>query len=266
MELRKVIGSLRAVRYFEAERPVERAKIQVVLQAARMASRAVNVPWAKGLVLYRDQITEEERDALKTDWASVEFDLAPAYILWYHDMGARKTAIEGSRYPAVASGALQDVGAIGPGHGWSHKYVEEVILPEVLSPGLEAGPQRGGNADAALAMEQAYLAAVDEGLGACLVPFDEEAAQRLFGVPDTWEAIAAMPLGYSVESPEAGGQPPRPPWESMFFDGSLENPFRQDAAVTEELTRTGLIQQPAPIDWRHREVRALSRGYRLPLE
>lgn len=266
MEMRKVFGSLREVRYFEAERPVEREKIQVILQAARVASRAVNVPWAKGLVLYRDQLTQEERDSLKTPYASVEFDLAPAYILWYHDMDARRVAIEGRRYPAVASGALQDIGAIGPGHGWSHKYVEEVILPEVLTPGLADGPQRGGNADAALAMQQAYLAAVDEGLGACLVPFNEEAAQRHFNVPETWEAIAAMPIGYSVESPEAGGQPPRPPWESMFFDGSLQTPFERDPAVTEELERSGLIQQQAPIDWRKREVRALSRGYRLPLE
>src|SRR5690606_22117057 len=106
-----------------------------------------------------------------------------------------------------ASGALQDTGAIGPGHGWSRKYVEQVILPEVLTPGLESGPQRGGNPDASLAMQQAYLAAVDEGLGACLVPFDEDAARRLFGVPEAWEPVLAMMLGYSVESPEAGGQP-----------------------------------------------------------
>ena len=43
-------------------------------------------------------------------------------------------------------------------------------------------------------MQQAYLAAVDEGLGACLVPFDEGAAQRYFAVPETLEAIAAMPM------------------------------------------------------------------------
>lgn len=266
MEFRRVVGSMRQVRFFEAERAVEREKIQVVLQAARIASRAVNVPWAKAIVVYRDQLTADERDALKTPFATVEFDLAPVYMLWYHDMDARRTAIEGSRYPAVASGALQDIGAIGPAHGWSHRYVQEVILPEVLTPGLESGPQRGGNADASLAMQQACLAAVDEGLGTCLLPFNEQAAREILGAPDAWEGIMALLLGYSVESPEAGGQPPRPAWESMFFDGSLERPFRRDPEVTAELERDGMIQDPGPFEWRRAEVRALSRGFRLPLE
>ena len=40
-----------------------------------------------------------------------------------------------------------NVGAIGPPHGWSDRYVQEVVLPEVLMPGLGAGIQRGGNPD-----------------------------------------------------------------------------------------------------------------------
>jgi nitroreductase len=264
MEFMQVLGSRRSVRYFEAERPVEREKIETVLQAARLASRAMNVPWGKGIVVYRDALTPEERDALKTPFAAVEFDLAPVYLLWYHDMDARRVALAGAQYPAVPSGVLQETAVYGPPHGWSRKYVERVIVPEVLTPGLESGPSRGGNADAGLALMQAYLAAVDEGLGACLVPFDEAGAARVLGVPDTWEPVLALLLGYSVESPEAGGQRPRPPWQETFFDGHSDRPFQRDPEVVASLEAAGLVQTPAPIPWRAEEVRALSRGFALP--
>lgn len=153
MQLKEVIGSRRSIRYFDPDRPVEREKIQTILEAGLLSSRAVNVAWGKGIVIYREQLTDGQRASLCTPFASKEFDLAPVYILWYHDMDARRTAIDGSRYPAVASGALQDIGALGPPHGWSRKYVEKVVLPEVLTPGLSAGPQRGGNPDSALALE-----------------------------------------------------------------------------------------------------------------
>ncbi|MDP6607277.1 MAG: nitroreductase family protein [Dehalococcoidia bacterium] len=264
MEFLNVIGSRRSIRYFQQGRAVEREKIQTILEGARLASRAVNVPWAKAIVAYRDRLTQDEIDSLKTPFASVEFDLAPVYILWYHDMDARRVAIESSAYPSVASGTLQDIGALGPPHGWSHKYVQEVVLPEVLMPGLSAGPQRGGNADAAVAMTQGLLCAVEEGLGACLAPFNEAGAAEVFGVPDTWEPVQAMLVGYSAESPQAGGQRPRADWDKTFFLGHVDKPYPRDPAVTESMKEQGLIQEPSPIPWRSDEVRALSRGFRLP--
>jgi len=264
MEFKRVVGSRRSVRYFETERPVERAKVETILQAARLASRAMNVPWGKGIVAYRHELTQDERDALKTPWAGVEFDLAPVYLLWYHDTDARRVNLTEARYPSVPSGVLQDIAVYGPPHGWSRKYVERVILPEVLTPGLERGPARGGNSDAGVSLAQAYLAAVDEGLGACLVPFDEQGARRVLGAPEYWEPVLALVFGYSVESPEAGGQRPRPPWESVCFDGHARTPFRRDPAVVATLEAAGLIQEPAPIGWRAEEVRALSRGFELP--
>ncbi len=263
MEFKELIGSRRSIRYFDPDRPVERDKIQAILEAGLLASRAVNVAWGKGIVVYRDNLTEEQRKFLATPFATKEFELAPVYILWYHDMDARRTAIDGTRYPAVASGVLQDIGALGPPHGWSRKYVEKVVLPEVLTPGLSAGPQRGGNPDSALALEQAYLTAVDEGLGGCLVPFDEAAATALFNVPDVWEPVLALCLRHPAEGPEAGGQRPRPAWESMMFDGHIDTPFDRDEIVTDELTGDGLVQDAAPLPWRAEEVTALSRWMTL---
>lgn len=264
MEFSQVVGARRSIRYFERERPVEREKIEIALRAAQLASRAMNVPWGKGIVVYREELSEQERERLKTPWASVEFDLAPVYLLWYNDLDARRVTLEEVRYPSVPSGVLQDIAVYGPPHGWSRRYVERVILPEVLTPGLERGPMRGGNADAAMSLEHAYLAAVDEGLAGCLVPFNEEGAAEVLGVPDTWEPVLALLLGYSVESPEAGGQRPRPPWDAMFLDGHVDQPFKRDPEVTKQLEATGMVQEPAPIGWRAEEVRALSRGFGLP--
>lgn len=271
MEFMKVAGSLRSVRYFQEGHDVEREKIQKMLEAARLASRAMNVPWGRGIVAYRDGLSQEDREALRTPFASVEFDLAPVYIFWYFDTQATGLAMGARAYPAVPSGVLQDIAALGPPHGWSRRYVQEVFLPQRLTPGLSedtdaprVGPPGVGHSDAAMAMMQAYLCAVDEGLGACLAPFNEEAAARILGAPKTWEALQVLLVGYAAEEPEAGGQPLRAPWDETFFVGNVDTPHPRTEAVSARLREQGLIQDPAPLSWRAAEVRALSRGFRLP--
>ena len=262
MDYFRVLGSRRSVRYFDPDRPVERDKIETIGHATRLASRAMNVPWGKGVVVYREALSEEERNGLKTPFAEVEFDLAPVYLLWYSDLAAREDALQGVHYPTVPSGALQDVAVYGPPHGWSQRYVERVVVPQVLMPGL-GNRVRGGNADTGMALMQGYMAAVDEGLGACLVPFDEAGARRVVDVPEHFEPAAALLIGYPAESPEAGGQRPHGAWEECFFDRDTKTPFPRDAAVTAKLEAEGLLQTPAPLPWRGDEVRALSRGLGL---
>lgn len=263
MEFRRTVGSWRSVRYFDPNRPVERGTIQTVLEAARLASRAMNVPWGKGIVIYRDELSREERDSLKTPYASVEFDLAPVYVLWYFDMAAQREALAQRRHPTVPSGAIQQVGGLAPPHGWSRKYVEEVVLPEVLVPGSER-QQGGGHPDASVALAQALLCAVDEGLGACLVPFDAAAARRAFQVPETWEPVLALMLGHSLESKEAGGQRPRAELGTVAFERDTSRPFKLDERVAKQLEQDGLYQAPAPLGWRAAEIKALTRGLGLP--
>lgn len=266
MQFGKVVGTQRSYQYFLPWRPVERPKVQTILEAGRLASRAVNTAFSKAVVAYRDTLSEAEREALKTPLSSVLFDTAPVYIFWYYDMDARRVAVQEQKWPTVASGTLVAIGALGPPHGWSHRYVQQVVLPEVLTPGLDAGPQRGGNSDAGLAMAQGLLAAIDEGLAACLAPFDEAGAREVLRVPETWEPVTGMFLGYPAESVEAAGQEPRPPFETMFFEQHVGEPFARDARITEKLREAGIIQRPAPVPWREREVRALSRMLGLPQE
>jgi hypothetical protein len=266
MDFNQAAGRYRNFQFFLPWRPVERAKVQAVLEAARLSSRAVNVAFSKAIVAYPGELTQPERDALKAPPSAALFEVAPVVIFWYLDMDARRRAIEEKKWPTVASGALVDVGAIGPPHGWSHRYVQEVVLPEVLMPGLEAGIQRGGNPDAGLAMAQGLLAAYDEGLAACLGPFDEAGAREVLRAPDTWEPVSAMFLGYPGESWAAAGQEPRRCFEEVFFEQRPDRPFRRDPDVVEELRREGLIQDESPPAWRDQEVKALSRMLAAYLE
>lgn len=259
MEFKQVLGRQRTFQYFLPWRPVERDKVQVVLEAGRLASRAVNTAFSKAIVINRDSLTSEERDRLKTPLSATLFDTAPVCIFWYFDMDSRRVAVEERKWPTVASGALVAIGALGPPHGWSHRYVQNVVLPEVLMPGLDAGPQRGGNSDAGLAMAQGLLAAYDEGLAACLAPFDEAGAKEILHAPETWEPVMAMFLGYPAESWEAAGQEPRMPFGGMFFEENADTPFARDGAVESSLRTAGLTQRPAPVPWRPQEVRAVSR-------
>ncbi|MGH8973143.1 MAG: nitroreductase family protein, partial [Acidimicrobiia bacterium] len=66
MEFKQVIGNRRSIRYFEPDRPVEKEKIQVILEAVNRSSRAVNADFCKAIVVYRDDLDPEVLQQLKT--------------------------------------------------------------------------------------------------------------------------------------------------------------------------------------------------------
>ena len=261
MEFKKVVGTRRSIRFYQPWRPVERAKIQAILEAARLASRGVNAAFAKAIVVYRDKLSAQDRDSLKMPTTTAQLDLAPVWILWYGDLSAIERTNRGQTLKQ-----LIDVGALNPTHGWSYKYVEDVIWAQVLKP-LSETPQALAPfvaAETALAICQALLCAVDEGLGTQLTALNNEAAKTLFDVPDEWMPIFTQLVGYPAESPEAGGQRPRGPFEQDFFEMRHGSPFARDPAVVEALRREGMLQEPAPLPWRKQEVRALARMFGLP--
>lgn len=259
MEFKEVIGTRRSVRYYQPWRTVEREKVQVILEAARLSSRAVNADFAKAIVVYRDQLSDDDRNSLKMPTTQAQLDLAPVWIFWYGDADA----------PKVGQTSLKqvvDAGALNPSHGWSHAYVDEVIWPQVLTPIINnpAFLSVFTAVESGLAICQALLTAVDEGLGTQLTSFNSEAAKKILEPPDHWIPLWLQLVGYSAETPEAGGQRPRAPFEEMFFEGKYGNPFRRDESVVEELKAARMIQDPAPLPWRQAEVRSLSRMFGLP--
>jgi len=259
MELKEVIGNRRSIRSFQPWRPVEKEKIQIMLEAARRASRAVNSPFYRVVVMERDELTPEQRDGLRTPTTTTDLDLAPLYMFWFIDPTAP------NRGPKTLK-QLVDVGALNASHGWSHAYVDEVVFPHVLQPLMktELVAVMLAACEAGLAMNQAMLAAVDEGLGVCLHAFTADAVKDVIKPPDYLIPIWVLLVGYPAEDPLTGGQRPREPYEETCFWGSFDNPMHIDEKVVDYLREKKMIQAEAPAPWRMQEVAALSRMFGLP--
>jgi nitroreductase len=261
VEFKQVVGRRRSIRFFEPDRPVEREKIQTILEAARLASCAVNAQWLRAIVVERDKLPKEKLDQLKTPVAALTLDLAPLHIYFFCDLGI-VNRIEGSRLRE-----LVDVGALAPTHGWSHKFVDELVYPHILKPMTQNQPGylAAAVADCGGAAHMALLTAFDEGLGACLNTPNPALVKSVFNVPDDWVSIWVLLVGYPAESWEAGGQRPRPPFEELYFEGEYGKPFKRDPGVVEKLKEAGMIQAPAPLPGRMEEIRALAERFGLPL-
>ena len=108
MEFKEVVGRRRSIRFFEPDKPVEREKIQVILETARLASCAVNAHWLRAIVVDRDKIPPDKLNQLKTPVAALTLDLAPVHIYFFCDLGVVKR-IKGSRLRE-----LVDAGALAP--------------------------------------------------------------------------------------------------------------------------------------------------------
>ncbi len=260
MEYKEVIGSRRSIRFFDTERPVEREKIQKILEAMRIASCAVNAHWLRAVVVNRQDIPEETMEALKTPVSGLVQELAPVHIYCYLDTGI-VNRIKGSRLKE-----LVDVGALAPTHGWSHKFVDEFVYPQILEPMTRSEAYPVGAAfDCGGAGTQGLLMAVDEGLGVCWTTFNGEVAKDLLKVPDDWIPLMVMNVGYPAESPDAGGQRPRPEFDSLYFEGTAETPFKRDPDVVAQLERDRMFQAPAPREGRMDEIRELAHKLGLPI-
>jgi hypothetical protein len=144
--------------------------------------------------------------------------------------------------------------------------VDNVVWPQVLQPILaDAGTAALVAAvEAGLAINQSLLAAVDEGLGTQLTALNAGNAARILGIPEHLVPIWIQLLGYPAEDPEAGGQRPRSPFESTYFEGRYGTPFERDPAVVDRLKAEGMLMREAPYPWRKEELRGLSRMFGLP--
>jgi nitroreductase len=261
MEFKQVIGNRRSIRYFEPDKPVEREKIQVMLEAANRASRSGNIDYWKALVVYRDELDAETLDGLRVPTTTADLDLAPVQIYWFADLSYAD--------PNNFKRNLRDlvnVGALNASHGWSEAYIDETVVGQIIAPMLSDQAIVGwmGTIETGLAINQAMLAAVDEGLGVCLHAINTEVAKSTFKWPDHWLPCWVMLVGYPAEDPLTGGQRPRRSVSTMAYLNNLDTPWEEIPAVTEKLTQEGLIQPEVDVEKRAAEVRQLARRFGLP--
>jgi nitroreductase len=274
----EVVGSRRSIRWFRPWQPVERRAIQRVLETARSISSPGNLqPW-RAVVVEAAELDEASRARLleANNWQGPHV-LAPVWIYWYADPSAAAPAafLEGVR-------ALLPTGALPTAFGWSEEHaraaIQDGVAPPPGMPGLDRFfHQLPPEVSALIAAQEtnaaitvATLAAVNEGLGSCLqsiaVPAEHAQVREILGVPHHFVPVWLLLLGHPAESPDAGGQRPRVPFEELFAWRRWGTPFRRDPEVVEELRHEALLQPEAPLAGRTEELERLGRMFADLLE
>lgn len=259
MEYQELIGTRRSIRYFEPDKPVEMEKVQKILEACRISSCAVNAHWCKAVVVRRDDVDPDDLEKMKNPVQAAIIEMAPIHIYFYLD----PTVV--NRLKGARLKELVDKGALNPSHGWSHKFVDEVVYPQILKPLTESAAYPVAAAfDCGVAACQGLLMCFELGLGGCLTAFVADIVKKYTKVPDEWIPLYVLNVGYSAESKEAGGQRPRPDFNEQYFFGEYGNPFPRSEAVVSELKKSKMLQEPAMLPGRKEEVRNLARRLGLP--
>jgi nitroreductase len=261
-EFKKVVGDRRSIRYYKPWMPVEKSKVQKVLEAARLQSIHGNAQLIrKAVVVFRDETPEETWqglvDALYNQPAANQ---APVHIYWTIDM---------SGWGNLRSDLLKllDVGALTSSYGWSEQFIDDIVM-KTPDFNVMAGDSRFAEWLSAIemggAIGTALLAAVDEGLGTQLLTGKRDQMRQLLGMPEHATPAQIQLLGYPAEDASAGGQRPRPDFEQLYFSGRWGTSFERDPEVVEELVAAGEIQPSAPQAWRKAEIRGLAGLFGLP--
>ena len=257
MELREVIGNRRSIRYLDPDKPVEIEKIQRMLEAARIASHFGNNNAVRALVVHRESATAEQLASLPSPVGGFQMKLAPVVILWYVEGDAMDEAGERLR-------ELVHCGALGYGPG-KYKELEETLVPLFNRIGEALKGPGMVDMDLGQAVAQATLMAFEQGLGTCCRgSADWGNVERAFGLPASCRIVVVQTVGYPLESPDAGGQRPRLPFEQLFQLNAYDTPFPRSEAVVGELTRDRLLQPPAPLSGREEAIEAIREKYDLP--
>jgi len=260
MELREAIGRRRSTRFLLPHRPVEREKIQRMLEAARLSSFWGNVQALGAVVIERATAPREVLEALPrgSSIGGFQLQLAPVLIIWYLDW--RALPEQGTRLHE-----LVDAGAAGVEREASHRYLDEGLIP-FFDAALDAIKASGiTEMDCGQGIAQATLVAFEQGLGTCLLGIPaQKKIRHALRLPEESKVLVVQTVGYPAESPEAGGQRPRLPFEKRYFLNGYGEPFPRDPKVVEGLKRDRMIQEPAPLPWRWAELEYLGRALQIP--
>jgi nitroreductase len=259
MELKEVIGRRRSMRFLRPYKPVEREKLQKMLEAARLASFWGNVQALAAVVIERATAPADVLKALPVGTAigGFQFRLAPVVIVWILDWA--RVAAQGDRLHE-----LVQAGAVGVHPEKTHAYLDETLIP-FFQAATESIKQGGlTELDCGQGIAQATLVAFEEGLGTCLLgcPNDRKLRKAL-ALPDTVKILVLQTVGYPAEDPAAGGQRPRLPFGERFSLNRWGSAFPQDDAVVEELRAAKMFCPPAPLPYRREELKWLQSVYGL---
>lgn len=259
MELKKAIGLRRSVRYLDPTRPVEREKIQKMLEAARRASHWGNVQSLRAVVVERATAPKEIAENTRGGVGAYQSEMAPVVIVWYIDRAAVDEQPDRLR-------EIVEARAMGVDYDKTKDMLERILIPffqrstpVLKSPGMS-------EVDCGQGIAQATLVAFDEGLGCCLLGGPQPTLGKILGLPEEAQILFLQSVGYPAEDVWAAGQRPRLPFERLFHLNTFGNPFPRDAEVVKELEEAGMIQHVGPDDRerRDKELRELREKFGFP--
>jgi len=256
MELREAIGRRRSIRFVRPYKAVEPEKIQMMFEAARIASHWGNVQSLGAVAVHKESAPKEVIDSLGASIVGWQIKVAPVVIVWYLDTNMVDEQSDRLRQ-------LVDIGALGFGSPKERKDgLEKQLLPvfenikeNLKQPGL-------GEIDCGQGIAQATLMAYELGLGTCCLgsPFGQRMLGAL-GVPDTCRFLLLQTVGYPAEHWEAGGQRPRVEFGRLFKMNTYDTPYPRSEEVVEELKRDKMFTRPAPLPEREEELKYLQRAF-----
>ena len=257
MELKEVLGRRRTIRFFLPFRPVERAKVQKMLEAARRASCVGNVNNTRAIVVWKDKASQELIQALTPPLGYQQMQTAPCFIVWYSDAAA----YEVNKWIDDIKD-LADQRRIGTNPEETKALVDRSLKPVFTAMWQQAAVAPLPFMDVGQAVAQATAVAYDEALGTCCMssPVMVDKLTKLLKLPETATLVCVMAVGYPAESWEAGGQTGKAPFEDLFFEMEYGKPMKEDPQVVEDLKQAKLIQEPAPLAWRDEELEYVVRG------
>jgi len=257
MELKEVLGRRRTIRFFLPFRPVERAKVQKMLEAARRASCVGNVNNTRAIIIWKDQASQELMQALTPPLGYQQMQTAPCFIVWYSDAAA----YEVNKWINDIMN-LADQRRIGTDPEETKDLVNRTLKPMFAAMWQQAAVSPLAFMDVGQAVAQATLVAYDEGLGTCCMssPVMLDKLTKLLKLPETATLVCVMSVGYPAESWEAGGQTRKAPFEDLFSEMEYGRAFQTDSAVWDELREAKMLQEEAPLPWRDEELKYVVRG------
>lgn len=258
MQVQEAIGTRRTFRYLLPHKPVEREKVQKMLEAARLASHWGNVQALKAVVVERATASPQVLASLEAPVAGFQIEQAPVVIVWWLDYAAIDD--QANRLRELVKARVLGVDLEKATNALESFLIPffEKIMPMMKQSGLT-------EMDCGQGIAQATLVAIDQGLGtACLSTAKEDEIKQNLQLPEASKVVVLMCVGYSAESIEAGGQRPRRPFESLFSLNEVGTPFPRSEEVVSQLQEARMLQAPAPLPWRQAELDYLQKALDLP--
>jgi len=259
VELREVIGRRRSIRFLKPYKPVEPEKVQVMFEAARIASHWGNVQTLRGIAIFKDSVSKEALDKLEGIVLGWQVKAAPCVIVWYLD----PNAVDSQSKKLLK---LAEIGALGVGSKEVRiEGVEKKLLPIFADIGDELKQPGLSEIDCGQGIAQATLAAFDMGLGTCCLGAGPggPALMEALGTPEGARLLLLQTVGYPLEHWEAGGQRPRQPFNDLFHMNEFGKEFPRSEEVVEELKEDGMFTRPAPLPDREEELKVMQRALGL---